>query len=142
MRVIALSILVLSIMLFAVGCVPEQPDVPQRTVHEVEDDSETVPVGTFHQIVLESSQFMPTDLTILRGDSVEWVNKDSVWHTLYIPGVVDMNLPPKGTFAYRFTEAGTHYYSSLYMSEKTKLDRTQDKPDERNRALQGILIVQ
>ena len=71
----------------------------------VGEDSAVVYTGTIHQVVIENNQFMPTDLDILLGDTVEWVNKDSLDHTVtFENGDFSQKLSPGGTTTFTYKE--------------------------------------
>lgn len=57
-------------------------------------------------------QFQPEDLTVAVGDTVTWVNKDSVRHTATADdGTFDVDTPAEGDEgSFTFDEAGTYAY--------------------------------
>ena len=75
MRKIVLVLLILGVVLIA-GCSNEQPVVKNTPVVVGESDSLVVPSGEVYTVVIENSQFMPTNLQVKAGDTIEWVNKD------------------------------------------------------------------
>ena len=83
----------------------EDAEVSLSNGEKVGEESAIVYTGTVHQVVIENNQFMPTDLDILLGDTVEWVNKDSVAHTVtFENGDFDQKLPPGGTTTFTYKE--------------------------------------
>ncbi len=63
------------------------------------------------QVVVENFKFAPVSLEIKVGDSVEWINKDSVRHTVNIPSLnIDLNLPAGATVTQKFSEKGSFDY--------------------------------
>ncbi len=75
MRAIILILSIVALLLVA-GC--SQPSIQAEEKAAMQDDY-TAPVqvtGQVHQVVMESGEFMPLDLVINAGDTVEWVNVD------------------------------------------------------------------
>mgnify|MGYP001588829414 CR=1 FL=1 len=67
--------------------------------------------GTTHTVVIENGKFMPASLEVQAGDTVEWVNKDSMGHTITTDDFsVDENLPPGGKVTHTFADAGDVAY--------------------------------
>ncbi len=86
---------------------PEETDAVKTTL--------TVPSGEVYTVVVKDGKFMPADLAVNAGDTVEWVNLDGVDHTVTFEScAIDMELPAGSTVRYTFTPAdGTLYYGSL-----------------------------
>ncbi|WEK54120.1 MAG: stalk domain-containing protein [Candidatus Cohnella colombiensis] len=66
-----------------------------------------------------TTSFMPTKLTIKKGQTVKWVNKDTQIHTVYDlqDKFKSPNILPAGQFSYTFIETGTYtYYCSVHPS--------------------------
>ena len=76
--------------------------------------------GVVQQVVLENFKIMPTDLTVKVGDTVEWVNKDSVSHTITLEnGEFDQELTEGASATYTFTQKGEFgYFCSFHPSMK------------------------
>ena len=71
----------------------------------VDEGAETVTVN------VQNFQYSPKSITIRKGDTVTWVNKDVIRHTATSDdGLFDENLPSKGTYSYTFTETGEYPY--------------------------------
>jgi len=67
-----------------------------------------------YTVVVKDGQFMPVDLQLKAGDTVEWVNLDEEDHTVSFEScAVELDLPVGATARYTFTEQGTLYYASL-----------------------------
>jgi plastocyanin len=63
-------------------------------------------------VAIDNFTFSPTPLTVARGTTVTWVNRDDIPHTIYFP---DLNLhshplDTNDTFSHRFEQAGTFNY--------------------------------
>ncbi len=135
-----------------------QPDQP-LTPPVLQEETDTAPTATttqVYQVVFEDGSLMPVDVEINSGDTVEWVNKDTVRYTLLSNGFEE-RLPVGGTFEQRFTEAGMVQYSAVEI-EDDEDDRQEDRDnnlndqdegynqedsreDNQERELQGTIIV-
>src|SRR3989338_2375711 len=154
--VLVISLLLLTIIILS-SCV-EQRQVPQQApqvpVIELAEDeyrkAQAEATGIVHEVVIENLQFMPTDIIINAGDTVEGINKDSIQdnkgnrllinHILTVEECVsDMFLSPGTSGEYTFLTQGVYRYVSKYQMEDFADD---DKPDDRERVLQGTVIVQ
>ena len=63
-------------------------------------------------VVIEGVKLTPDVLTVKRGDTVQWVNKDPFPHTVSSPGVFDShNIAAGATWKYRTRKSGTFAYS-------------------------------
>jgi len=114
MKKILTILMLLSVLLLAVACTQTAPaEVPKVTETST---SSVAPTGTVYQVVIENFQFMPTDLQVKVGDSVEFVNKDSSEHTVtFESGDFDQKLPVGAKAAYTSTEKGTFtYFCSIH----------------------------
>lgn len=64
-------------------------------------------------VVIKDMKFNPPVMTVKAGDTVTWINKDSVAHTVKDDsgnGVSSPTLDPGESFAYTFDTAGTVGY--------------------------------
>ena len=70
------------------------------------------------QVLLQSSVFNPTTLTVAANTTVKWTNKDSYAHTVTSDSTMfdSGNLPSAGTYSYKFTTKGTYKYHCNYHS--------------------------
>lgn len=81
----------------------------------------TIPAGAFippqnwdGKPVFEDRYFNPSRLTIREGDTVKWVNRDSVTHTvthLANPRMFDEILNPNEEYKMRFNREGVYTYT-------------------------------
>ncbi|MCA8295613.1 cupredoxin family copper-binding protein [Burkholderia sp. AU30198] len=70
-----------------------------------------VAAGTTHRIIIEGMRFNPASLTVERGDTVVWVNKDLVAHTATAAGVFDSHeIAPDASWTYVANAPGRHAY--------------------------------
>lgn len=67
------------------------------------------------QVALRNSVFVPVQLTVDRGTTVTWTNRDSITHTVTSdsPLFDSGNMAPGATFSYTFNSAGTFAYHCL-----------------------------
>jgi len=80
-----------------------------------------IPAGAFippkdwkpDQLIFNNKYYIPSNLTIKTGDTVKWINKDSVTHTVTsvdVPKVFDEVLNPNEQFVMRFNREGVYVY--------------------------------
>ncbi len=80
-----------------------------------------------NQVIMQNTSYNPQTLTIAKGDTVTWVNKDSFDHTVtsgtpgHPSGLFDSgNIGPNGTFSYVFNSTGTFpYYCKIHLDKMT-----------------------
>ena len=71
--------------------------------------------GTAHTVVIDGVQYSPATVTVKRGDSVTWVNKDPFPHTVTAPGAFDSkNIAAGAKWKYVARKAGTYDYICTY----------------------------
>ncbi len=64
-----------------------------------------------HTVVIEGLKSFPEDLTVKRGDTVVWINKDPFPHTATAKGVFDSgSIAAGGSWKYIAREVGEHPY--------------------------------
>ena len=64
-----------------------------------------------HTVVIEAMEFHPQRLTVRRGDTVVWVNKDPFPHTATAAGVFDSHsIPAGGSWKHSVREPGEFAY--------------------------------
>ena len=112
MKKILITFCVLSLYVLLVACGTEE--VAKESTETVEmtivGEEPALSSGTA-QVVIENSKFMPTDLVISVGTTVEWVNKDSMDHTVtFENGDLDELLPRGATGTFTFNEKGEFRY--------------------------------
>lgn len=74
-------------------------------------------------VVIEGMQFSPAVVTVQRGDTVVWVNRDMVPHTATAAGAFDSRtIVPGASWAYVARTAGRHDYAcTLHPSMRAML---------------------
>jgi len=75
------------------------------------DDDTTESPGT-NEIWMRNTTFDPSTLTVSKGTTVKWINKDGLNHTSSISSSLfeSGQLGESGTFSFKFDSTGTHSY--------------------------------
>ena len=70
-----------------------------------------VPTGTAKTVAvkIQGFAFSPADVSVSRGDTVEWVNEDAAPHTIKSAGFESGTLGQGEKFSHTFTEAPGEY---------------------------------
>ena len=129
MRKILTILMLLGVLMLVAACgtTPQQP-APSTTEKEIVSSAPTAAESTSapavsisgqtYPVVIESFKFMPTDLQVKAGDTVEWTNKDSAEHTLtFENGNFDQKLPAGGKAIFTFNEKGEFRYFCSFHPE-------------------------
>ena len=101
--------------------VEETESVPLEDI-EINTESSDVSRSTSREVVIENFQFNPSDVSISVGDTVEWVNLDSVAHTVSFEDArFDVEIPAGSTISYTFEsdedlEAEGRYFCKFHPS--------------------------
>lgn len=63
-------------------------------------------------VAIQNFTFSPQSLTVKKGDTVVWTNKDSAGHTVTgnMGGPASQTIPKNGTYSYTFNNVGTFAY--------------------------------
>ncbi|MDB4868054.1 MAG: hypothetical protein JWR03_2387, partial [Cohnella sp.] len=116
----------------ALPAMPAMPSMPDHTgqTGQTGDGSGTAAGGTSDNPLVEISHsaFQPAKLTIKKGQTVKWVNKDSQIHTVYDLGeaFTSKNLLNKDEFTYTFDKTGTYtYYCSTHPTMQGEITVTE-----------------
>lgn len=85
----------------------------QNSQDNNQDKSSQTPTST-NAVTIQNFAFLPGDITVKKGTTVTWTNKDSTTHTVSETdgrkGPSSGNLNPGGTYSFTFNEAGTFKY--------------------------------
>lgn len=94
-----LLILLVAFMLFLSGCLkaPEPTETMEIT-------------GSAVDITIQGNKFIPSEITISKGTTVTWTNKDARFHTVTGNSFDSGNLAFGKTYAKTFDEIGTFDY--------------------------------
>ncbi len=111
----AIALMVMGVLLLA-GCQTQVADSKDEKIDSATEAEESAALKSeAYQVVIENLKYMPTDLEIKVGDTVEWVNKDKFRATVtFDNGLLDENLPPGGTVRYTFLEKGRFTYQNQF----------------------------
>lgn len=65
-----------------------------------------------NEVIIQSSSFTPSSITVMAGTTIKWTNKDNTTHTVTSNNSVfgSGNLSKDGNFSFTFTTAGTYSY--------------------------------
>lgn len=67
------------------------------------------------KVVIDKLVFVPAEISVTVGDTIEWVNKDVMVHTATVDGGFDVLIPAKKSASAVVTGAGTlDYYYCRY----------------------------
>ncbi len=68
-----------------------------------------------HTVVIEATAYAPLTLTVKRGDTVIWVNKDPFPHTVTSAGAFDSKSIAAGaSWKYKASKAGNYAYTCTF----------------------------
>lgn len=68
-----------------------------------------------HTVVMEATAYTPIELTVQRGDTVVWVNKDPFPHTVTCAGEFDSgSIADAASWAHRPRKAGRFDYTCTF----------------------------
>jgi plastocyanin len=76
-----------------------------------------------HTVVIDGMQFQPARLAVRRGESVTWVNRDLVEHTVTAAPTLDSGkIAPGQSWTIRASKAGTYdYHCDLHPTMQAQL---------------------
>ncbi len=112
MRALALGALTLSTLLLVAACTSASPA-------PVGSGSAAGGGGAPSAVAIQNFSFQPSSITVAKGTTVTWTNRDSVNHTVTADGgtFASGHLAQGSAFTHTFTEAGTFtYHCSIHPS--------------------------
>jgi plastocyanin len=79
---------------------------------------DAIAAGTVAKVkMVDGLAFQPRSITISRGTTVKWVNRDNITHTSTSSSWNSGNVAPGTSFRHRFRRAGTfNYHCSIHSS--------------------------
>ena len=117
--------LLLIISLLVVSCyqqpaVPVTPVQPEQAVPAAPGNTAQETMLTTHQLQISGYQFLPSNLEIKVGDTVEWINNDPTTHTItFDNGEIDQQLANGETLSHTFSTAGEYsFHCRIHSSMK------------------------
>ena len=77
-----------------------------------DDDTDTTTSPGTNETWMRNTAFEPSTLTISKGTTVKWINKDGFNHTSSISSSLfeSGQLGENGTYSFKFDSTGTHSY--------------------------------
>jgi plastocyanin len=104
------------------------PQAPSPATTPVTNPAATAPSSTTNQtanaVTIQNFAFSPASLTIKKGESVTWTNKDSTSHTITSDSNVfqSASIGSGQTFSFTFNTAGQFpYHCSIHPSMKAMI---------------------
>jgi plastocyanin len=84
---------------------PLPPDVPNNGIQ-----------NAIQEINMQNTSFNPAQVTITKGTTVRWINKDAIPHTATSdqPLFDSGNIPSNATYEFKFDTTGTFNYHCNY----------------------------
>jgi len=71
----------------------------------------TAPPADKNTVTIQNFSFQPAELTIKKGETVTWINQDTVGHTITGDSLDSKLLENGQSFSHTFNEAGTYTYN-------------------------------
>lgn len=70
------------------------------------------------EVVMKNYDFDPAVIEINKGDTVKWINKDKMAHSLTSSTFKSGNIPKGEEYQFTFNEAGEFEYTDVYFPDK------------------------
>lgn len=111
-------LLCLILLIVAVsGCTEESKTSPNATINQTTAIVTITPAAfpvlkpsTVYVDIL-GSKFIPPELNVVSGTTVEWKNSDSAVYVLKVDNISSPNLSKRDTWNFTFNRIGTFYYN-------------------------------
>lgn len=85
----------------------------------------TAPAASADEVKIDNFTFAPGEITVAKGTTVEWVNRDDIPHTVVSDDKSTFKSKPLDTddkFSYTFTKEGTYsYFCSIHPKMTAKV---------------------
>lgn len=109
LKQLLISFIIMTLMISIIGCGADK-------------EEESLPPPDEYTVIIEDYKFQPAEITIKSGETVTWINKDSVRHNA-TDDTFDTGLLGKDKSAQQqFDEAGTYdYYCTPHPYMKGKV---------------------
>ena len=132
MKLVLLALFACALLLL--GCAGNQPTA--QTQNQQSANGQQPPAGSNQQpanqppassasVEISGFTFSPSELTVAKGATVTWTNKDSMAHTVTSSSFDSGPVQNGGSFSFTFTQAGTYdYHCSIHPSMTGKITVT------------------
>ena len=115
MKNIAILFTLAIMALFAAGCT-------QTQTAAIDTDKPATSANEANTVLIENFEFNPKTTTIKAGETVTWLNMDSVPHSISSSSFSSATFGQDETFTYEFDKAGIYDYScGIHPSMKGKV---------------------
>lgn len=125
MKKVLLALALLAVLILS-GCVQYAAPYTPPTQEQVPAGGTTGTVvgPQTQEVLIQNIAFNPAELTIKKGDTVKWINKDPYNHTITSDtGAFESSLLPQNQeFSKTFNETGTfNYHCKIHLSMTAKI---------------------
>lgn len=91
-------------------------DEPANNTSNLTNQATATPVPTLIKIPtayveIFGSAFNPPELNIAKGTTVQWLNKDSTQHAIFVNNTTSPTLNKRDTWNYAFNKSGVYEYN-------------------------------
>jgi len=97
-----ISILLVILTIILTGCSPAKSGQPSAQAPEK------------NSVLIENNQFQPAEITIQKGETITWINKDAMDHTATGKSFDSGRLKEAQSYQQTFSDAGTFDYICTY----------------------------
>lgn len=94
---------------------PATSNMPNMNMSTKNNNTNSAPVAT-NAVTIQNFAFSPRDITVKKGTTVTWTNKDSTTHTVTeaeadgLTGPNSGNLAPGQSYSFTFDTVATYHY--------------------------------
>lgn len=111
---------ILVFMMLVSGCTSAPQTAPQQKATPPQQIAPPPPMKA--DVRIEDFTFFPPELTIAKGGTITWSNKDTNQHTVASGDFASGKLSQGQTFSHTFNEAGTYdYWCTIHTSMRAKV---------------------
>lgn len=104
-------VVLIALALLLAGCAQQAQSPPAQNTGGSGGAGGSGGSGAAAKVVIHIKNFAfdPAQASVKQGDTVEWVNDDSVPHSIKAAGFTSPSIPNGGTYTHTFTEAPGDY---------------------------------
>ena len=111
---IFLPFIVLMLVLWLAGCNGASQTSSHCNTSSTPAAATTVQPISTNSVSIQGFQFTPGTITIKKGETVTWANKDPIAHTVTGTGFASGSLAQGATYKHTYNQAGTFNYICSY----------------------------